>query len=522
MNVLIVDDEAHVREAIDLSVDWEKFGVIGRYMAENGIQALESLKLYKPAVMFCDMKMPVMNGIELLKKIREEGLDTHVIVISGYDDFEYTRATIQANGVDYILKPFRSKDVEDALHKAVQAWKEQTETRQTDAEREYVVRKADALLDEKKLAAYFRGEMPLSPSVRKIVEKNGLPDQRLHIALILPKNRMKVLDQRFMLDEELFTFAVRNIAQYTFGSHFPHYLCRLDDYQWLLVFKSQVGTGDAGGTFYLERLKRAMMQTIQLDVLIGRSGECAHLQTIHGIIAEARNALLNGDILSGSAAAAANVQEDLPALLNQQFLLKQAIETGNKTFAADILGKHANALRRRGKLLLKELQVCTMEANLLLGRWKQLAGVGGDAQVPFLPLWINDLDEWEQMLIQQVHLLIDGMNPNITSGHGIEEVKDYLDKHYHEDVSLPALSEQFHFSTQYISKKFKETYGITVVAYLTDLRMDKAKALLKSTALSIADIAGQLGYDDENYFSKVFKKQVGMSPFPYRKLHEIK
>ncbi|MFD0680681.1 MULTISPECIES: response regulator transcription factor [unclassified Paenibacillus] len=524
MKVLIVDDEAHVREGIDLSVDWEKFGVTDRYMAENGIQALESLKNYKPAVMFCDMKMPVMNGIELLQKIREEGLDTHVIVISGYDDFEYTRATIKANGIDYILKPFRRKDVEDALQKAVQAWKEQSETRQTDAEREYVVRKADEMLDEKKLASYFRGETQLSSSVRRIFEKYGMPGHALKIALILPKNRMRVLDQRFMMDDELFSFAFRNIAQYAIGHQTGHYICRLDDYQWLLLLQGGAyGPSEADYKFYLERLKRALQQTLKLEVLIGTGAGVSDLPRLPSVIGEARNALLNGDVLSDETHTPGITSAELPALMNQQFLLQKAIETGNKPFATDILSKHVNALRQKGKLQLKELQVCTMEANLLLGRWKQLAqDQRGDAQTPFLPLWINDLDEWEQMLIHQVHLVIDSMNPHASTGRGIEQIKDYLDKHFHEDTSLTWLAEHFHFSPQYISKRFKEVYHTTIVAYLTDLKMEKAKALLKGTALSIADIANQLGYEDENYFSKVFKKQVGLSPFPYRKEHEIK
>ncbi|MEK3723143.1 response regulator transcription factor [Paenibacillus sp. FSL H8-0034] len=524
MNVLIVDDEEHVREAIDLSVDWEKFGVTGRYMAENGIEALECLKAYKPAVMFCDMRMPQMNGIELLQKIKEEGYDTHVIVISGYDDFEYTRATIKAKGVDYILKPFRRKDVEDALQKAIQVWKEHSDSKQTEMERGYMVRKADALLDEKKLASYFRGEIPLSPSVRKIFEKTGLPEQSIKIALILPKNRKRILDQRFMMDDDLFTYAVGNIAQYALGSHFAHYLCRLDDYQWLLLMGGDTwGSNEDDYKFYVDRLMRAWKQTIQLDVMVGSNRGFADLTHIHKVIGDARNTLLNGDVLSEGAHPAAKAPHELPSLMNELFLLKKVIETGNKAFATDLLNKYTDALRQRGALLLKELQVCTMEANLLLGRCKQLVqNQTDDVQVPYMPLWINDLDEWEKVLVDQVHTLIEGLNPLTSSGRSMADIKDYLDTHFYEDISLTFLAEQFHFSPQYISKKFKDTYHTTVVSYLTDLKMERAKALLEGTTLSIADIANQLGYDDENYFSKVFKKQVGVSPFPYRKENEIK
>ncbi|WP_165972348.1 response regulator transcription factor [Paenibacillus piri] len=525
MNVLIVDDEEHVREGIDLSIDWETFGVTGRYMAENGLEALEMMKTHRPAVMFCDMKMPVMNGIELLQKIREEGFDTHVIVISGYDDFEYTRATIKANGVDYILKPFRRKDVEEALHKALQVWKQRSDSKQSEAEREYVVRKADALLDGKKLASYVQGDIPLTAAVRKIFDKIGLSGQMLKIALILPKNRINIVERRFMMDDDLFSFSVENIAQYALGNQFSHYFCKLDDYQWLLLMGSgHSGMNGGNYNFHLERLKRAWQQTLQLDVLIGESKALSDLAHIHDVIGEAKNALLNGNVIAGAPERAGSVVSDLPALTDQQFLLKKAIEAGNKSFAAEILRKHVNAIRQRGTLQLKELQVCTMEANLLLSRWKQsAASPAGDAQAPSLPLWINNIDEWEQVLVNQVQLLIESLNPQASAGRGMEEIKDYLDNHFHEEISLTLLAEHFHFSPQYISKKFKDTYQITIVAYLTDIRMERAKALLANTTQSVSDIANQLGYEDENYFSKVFKKQFGVSPYPYRKqVHEIK
>ncbi|MFE5323219.1 response regulator [Paenibacillus sp. NPDC056579] len=530
MNVLIVDDEEHVREGIELSIDWAKFGITERHMAENGMEALEKLKSFKPAVLFCDMKMPVMGGIELLDKIREEGLNTQVVVISGYGDFEYTRATIKANGVDYILKPFRRKDVEEALQKAIQAWREKSGTKQIDVEQSYLVRKADEMVGDKKLAAYFRGEAPFTSSIRQIAEKRGLAGRTLKTALILPKNRMKILSERFMMDEELFSFAVDNVARYTLGGPMASALCRLDDYQWLLVMDGEaMGAGEADHRFYLERLKRAWQQTLRLEVLIGASAARAQLEHIHTVIGEARARLLSGDVLSDEANGTNSVKASIPAtgelpqLMNEQFLLKKAIESGNKPFATELLRKHVHMLRSHGTLQLKELQVCTMEANLLLGRWSQLASIPqGMAQSAFLPMWINDLDEWERVLIGQVHLLIDHMTQQASSGSSMEEIKDYLDSHFHEDVSLSRLAEQFHFSPQYISKKFKVTYHKTIVTYLTDLKMERAKALLSGTDMPIAEIANQLGYDDENYFSKVFKKHAGMSPFPYRKRNEIK
>ncbi|TXK84655.1 response regulator [Paenibacillus sp. N3.4] len=522
MKVLIVDDEEHVREGIDLSVDWEAYGVTEKYMAANGLEALELISLHKPDVMFCDMKMPVMGGTELLERIREEGWNTQVIVISGYNDYVYTRATIKANGVDYILKPFRRQEVEEAFRKAVSAWRMQVESRKEEVEKAYLVKKADALLDEKKLAAYFRNEILLTDSVRRIFTKTGIMQDNFECSILVPRNMTYVLNQRFMKDDDLFLFAVDNIARDALSGQAVHHICRLDAYQWVLLISfPRLGAGRADVKFYLERLKRAWEQTIGLHVLIGASSRSVALTDVHQAMWEAQNALLNTDIGKGTTSIVNT--NPLPSLMNQELLLREAIETGNLSFASTIIDQHMEALRRRGTLLLKELQGCTMEANLLLGRYSQkLSSNKGTVQGPLISMWVCDIEEWERIFAAQMMLLIGKVEAPPMSGIGIQDIRAYLDSHYHENISLKSLTEQFHFSPQYISKKFSDTYQTTIVAYITHLKIERAKVLLTNTSLSVYEISSRIGYEDENYFSKVFKKQAGLSPLQYRKEASIK
>jgi len=102
MKALIVDDEEHVREGIELTIEWEQFGITELLQAEDGHEALEIIRYHKPVVVFCDMKMPGMNGIELLGHIREWNKETQIIVISGHDDFQYTHAAIKALSLIHI------------------------------------------------------------------------------------------------------------------------------------------------------------------------------------------------------------------------------------------------------------------------------------------------------------------------------------------------------------------------------------------------------------------------------------
>ncbi|MFH5185839.1 helix-turn-helix transcriptional regulator [Paenibacillus sp. TAB 01] len=158
-----------------------------------------------------------------------------------------------------------------------------------------------------------------------------------------------------------------------------------------------------------------------------------------------------------------------------------------------------------------------MEANLLLEQASRLIRDERIAADIFLPVWISDLDEWEKLMIQQWWRLIEETGGEGFSSRGIQAIRDYMHRHFQDDLSLSVLSERFHFSPQYIAKKFKELYNTTVMTYLTELRMEKAKSLLIHTDMSVLDMAEALGYADENYFGKVFKKQTGLSPLQYRK-----
>ena len=120
MKVIIVDDEVHMREAIELMIDWKSYRVQEVYYAQNGIEALKIIDEKKPDILLCDMEMPVMGGRELLREIMERQIKIQVIAVSGYSDFSYVYATLLANGVDYILKPFAPDDLLSRIRRVLE------------------------------------------------------------------------------------------------------------------------------------------------------------------------------------------------------------------------------------------------------------------------------------------------------------------------------------------------------------------------------------------------------------------
>ncbi|NMO94361.1 response regulator transcription factor [Paenibacillus lemnae] len=516
MKVLIVDDEEHVREAIELSIDWQQYGITQRLMAGDGMEAMKLMREHRPAVIFCDMSMPRMDGTELLQRLREENGDVQVIVISGHDDFRYTQAAIRAWGVDYLLKPFRKSDLERALAKAVSVWEEKQSSRSGRRETAYRMKQVDALLEEQRLAAYLKGEIPYHEGIRSLLNSLGRLEEGVRITLILPRNRTEIVNRRFDGDAELFVFAVHNIAQEVLTSCGAYSFCRLDSHQWVLLMSEGTRSLPASGSHITIRaLSDAWRRTLGLTVFTGSAEEEALVEHLPRALSEARISLLNSPVLDSGAVPAE--RSPVLRLSDQQVLLEAALHSGNKAYAAELIGSFVRSIRERGSLTLKELQAYTMEGNLLLDHASRLHHGGQSRADLQLPLWICDLEEWERLQLQQWWRLMEESGSESTGTRSVESMRDYMNQHYQEDISLSSLSERFHFSPQYISKKFKEMYNTTVVTYLTELRMEKAMSLLMHTGMPVSEISERLGFADENYFGKVFKKHTGCSPVQYRK-----
>ncbi|TWI55904.1 response regulator [Halalkalibacter nanhaiisediminis] len=129
MKAIIVDDEKHVREGLLLLADWEKLGINTILEAADGNQAMQLISKHRPEIIFTDMSMPRCDGIDLLRWIYENELTAKVIVISGYDDFKYTKNAIMYGSFDYILKPINPAELNETLTRAVVEWKQQNSAR---------------------------------------------------------------------------------------------------------------------------------------------------------------------------------------------------------------------------------------------------------------------------------------------------------------------------------------------------------------------------------------------------------
>ncbi|MCM3635049.1 helix-turn-helix domain-containing protein [Paenibacillus camelliae] len=516
MKLLIVDDEEHVREGIELSIDWSKHGINQILMADNGLEALELVRQHHPELIISDMSMHIMDGPQFLEKLREEGWTSKVIVLSGYQQFTYTRATLLANGIDYLLKPFKISDLDQAIEKACKQIREEQQARLKELSNNFRLNEVNNIVNEQRFASLIEEEQNGSRAISDFLATLGIDPDRFYVITYLPRNKDAIVKQYYERDEQLFNFAVKNIIEELFTPLGAWYSLQYQSFIILFV-STRMLPDDIEKSVY--RLQEAWQRTLRLSSFVGFRSVALAADKLQQVLLEEKSVILNSNVLSSSK----QIEKSEASLffIDKERVIVEAVRSKNKQYLHELVDEFTRELTAGGRLTLRELQHYTVEINLLLMRiYVQLSD---DRFHATMPLWLAQMEEWSARLKQtfsDIVELIDYSKVESGSVQSIAAVRNYINDHMKEDITLASLAEQFHFSPQYLAKRFKEEYQTTIMNYLSQLRMDKACSLLVHTDLTIHEVAEESGFEELNYFSKVFKKHIGMTPTAYRKTYK--
>ncbi len=503
MKILIVDDEIAVREAIELLLDGSICGIDEFFHACNGQKALELLEREKPDIMFCDMQMPLMSGDELMHEMIKRNIKTQIIAVSGYSDFQYVRATMQASGIDYILKPVDSEELNCAYQKAVDQIEELCRQKQ-DALEAGRARYMDAC---REATRWLDGSQKYGKRTEEALAVLGFGESGIRAAVLLFKNSSDIIDHMFDGNNIAFYEELNNLARKYAGE--PAVLFSVDEYLYILLF-TNANIQDAG--FFLHKYTVQAQEKIGLSMIFEYSPDAVSCTRLLKSLERLKSRLLlrhpTPAGMEGQNADSANFKD----AKQLEPVLRHLVQENN----IDRIGKTLTAFSEQiflpGGAFLKDIQLTTSELNGILLRMSHEK----EKTVSPVSLWLFHQRQWAEEFKDRFYALVDYTG---TERVGMEAVYQYLVEHYSENVTIGVLTEYFYLSPQYISKRFKERYGITIVTALTAIRMEQARLFLEHTNLTVGQIAERTGYVDEGYFSKVFKKETGMSPMGYRKTY---
>ncbi|MFH5185869.1 response regulator [Paenibacillus sp. TAB 01] len=536
MKAIIVDDEKHVREAIKLLVPWNEFQIEEVLEAQDGQEAIQSIMEHQPQIIFTDMMMPLMGGMELLEWLQHNYPTGKTIVISGFDDFQLVRHTVQHGGVDYILKPIDAEQLHAAVTKAVDCWnREETERhgqRQRNIEMNqirpvYWDKLFSNLINEpsgyEAAAAPLAGEFGIGPDLREC---------RLAVANIHTLSA-KVRD-KFKTDQDLLFFSITNICNEILrgsrqGVAFRYW--NSDHEIVLLLYGAAIPP-----LKLMESVQAGIETALRSSIDIGISQPVPFPAGLTEAYHQARLALRRRNLLVSGKAVHPYQEKSAsnPLLLSFSDFAEQirlAVRSGSTEQIERSVHLWIEAVNRLESITQEQLEHWRDEYRLLRSRWLlewfgEQAEMNAKPEQASFPLPLDasgalSVALWEQQLSAELSELSQLMlKRQHQDNNVIFEIAKYIQNHYHQDITLQEIASHFYLSREYISRKFKQEFKVNLSDYISGIRAEKAKLLLLNPHLRIAQVAEMVGYDDEKYFSKVFKKIVGFSPNEYRKVNQ--
>ncbi|WP_145050284.1 response regulator [Paenibacillus xylanexedens] len=538
MKVLIVDDEKHVRDAIKLLGQWDVVGVDMLLEAADGHEAIELISEHEPQIILSDMRMPGKDGMELLEWISVHTPHSKVLVISGYDDFQLVRHAIRYGGMDYLLKPVETEELNASLLKAIKAWQEDETLRVQTMQQSMVMNTMRPHYHDRLLTELVVGRGNSTTQMERI--RNELNLSQLVSTCNIAVTSLSQLDAgcqaKYRSQPDLLVFSVLNICAEMLCTPNEGVVFRQLDQPDQLVMLHWGSSASLQAV--LERVNTGLEQTIQRRLHYGIASCDVFPSGIPNTYQEASQRLWRRNALQPNHRFHASLDLSTATkglrLSTMEEPLRLAAISGRDANVSTAVAEWIDPLTRLDTVTPEQVLQWIQEMDWMLGRWlDDTAGMSSTeedeqdkldeqflpfAELPFdregmlsLPLLRSLL---EQRLIAAGKALA---AQHHTSHDPMKEIARYMDAHYQEDLSLQQISARFYLSREYISRKFKQQFGLNWSEYLGKLRINNAKLLLQNPSLRIAKISEMVGFQDEKYFSKVFKKMEGLTPGDYRK-----
>jgi len=518
MNVLIIDDEKHVREGIKLLADWESVNIHSIIEAENGKIAQDMIKKFRPEIIFTDMKMPELDGRELLKWISEEGLSSKVIVITGYDDYEYMREAIKYGASDYLLKPIDPETLNSTLLKGVNQWKKE-ELKRVESYKEL------RIVNE--LRPFYRDQHLTNALLKEqfdqtMLKEFGYNDEQKMKVILLKLLNLESFKE--IWPEEICYFSILNIAnEYLHTNQSGVAFRNLQKSHEICLFYWGKDEKDT-----MEELMKQFYSIVPFPIHVAIGERIERLNDVSFGYLQAIKIVNEMNVLSNNRTplfTAIDIKEYQPINLVELIrVLDISMEKQDILIYDDLVRSIRQHVLQQNYLSLSQVITLNREFSMFVERWKEKLTIQIEETINLDFYWdanghlmIQKLLNDQRDIMLKIIQLQSNHEKEVSS---IEKIARFIQINYEEDISLQEFSERFYLSREYISRKFKQMYGENISDYIVRIRIEKAKELLKFPNLKIYEIANRIGYQDDKYFRKVFKKAVGITPSDYRKNFE--
>lgn len=504
--VMVVEDEPLILENTISKIEniTPYFKVVGK--AFNGQEALSIIDSVKPNLLFTDVRMPIMDGLVLIKHIREKYPDIRIVIFSGYNEFEYAQQAIKFGVKDYLLKPLSIGSLSETLKKIRLEFEAEAET----SEKSLLISLLNSLqTDEIKLSTFNKSYFIIFLICIGNICDESTSEKMPYRAIVeniywdsIIKTTLGNTGKWWVFDERLYNEKFIIIA--------PQDSLNINVLEIAEILKSALSTctnslsvtictedapipiSDIGNASIRLRLRLNQRLVLGKSSVILSSKTNSTLFPIPSVSQKTENAI-NIAIQNGNKYFLNNEIQNLFKQWEENQYPQKWIEKA--------LQQLIKILQRKFIQLLPEYKIYNLESELYTNLY-----VSSSLKEYFEFFW-NTFES----------LLFVTNDYKDTSKEFIRSIEEYIKNNFREQINLEYIAKKFNFDPSYLTRTFKKYNGSAPLKYITKLRIEEAKWLISNKSeLDLKEVSEMVGYQDQHYFSRIFKNVTGKSPSEYK------
>ncbi|MGW8442450.1 response regulator transcription factor [Paenibacillus sp. S33] len=538
VQILLVDDESYVTESLAATIPWETLGIERVHQAASALAAVDVLEAYDIDILVTDIRMPGMTGLELIVEVNERWPHIRSLLLTGYADFEYAKKALQLKAFDYILKPVDDEEFIKCVSVAMDSLKEEWEAFDKVHQLQYSRRNDFGVLRTHLMHDLLLGRDLPVPKIESKMSEYEIKLRTGHPASMLLIQLGKHFSDMDYHSVSLIEYAIGNIAEEVFAPDFHVWHCKAPHDCLIVLIEGDWNSFPERSVDEQNRFLSAAIETFRKNVSNYLKGEIYVALTGWFKFPEELPKLYQTAIRS----LYWNHQEETDTLL---FIEEQIEQPHSSVKSLEGLYMHptlthllesrqwdeaeAKVSRVFGKIEevgytrehLYELFISVTSAFMYTAH-KQGRFITQMDQVGFDPLHaqkmvhsFSHLKEWIFSMMNKLKSEWSASEQSAKS-YVVKQVQELISQDKGQELSVKTIADQVYLHPVYLSKIYKAETGEGLGDYIIRMRMERALYLLKYSNKKIYEITTELGYQNPQYFSKMFKKHYGMTPHEFR------
>jgi len=524
--VLVIDDEQWIRKGIVSKIINHGFQFDWVCESEDAETALAFIKENRPDIIITDIRLPEMSGIDLIREIKKEYAEVQFIIISGYAEFQYAEQALNMGVSSYLLKPVPEEELAEAVKHVIVNIEKQKEIDRMETKKKRLEESNETLVLERAInkAFHSRNEtIGIDEPVR--FSPMGEDKRYKYMLLLIHVDSSNYSDSTFKYEDiGLIKYAIKNIADEIRPNNNFAIVDNLKDVTQVMIIVAHTDSDELQRlckTFAYDLYSKTV-KYVTISVTIAISGVCNVIsQEIYKQAMSALNMrLVNNSRIFCYDTIDYNTKFELAE--HQLRILERHITVGDykniRVILQDIFSY--DNLRNRKAEYIKSIYYEII--RIILKNFSVMDDFDSSLDIQYLLSdEVIDRSDNPQQIVDYLYntvtrILKEDKNANANCREIIGKAKEYIKRNYTNEITVKEMASHFSVNPNYFSTIFKQETGVTLTNYLKDTRIEKACDLLRNTQSTIHEIAQIVGYEDTQYFYRVFKKTLGITPLEYR------